>query len=111
MASRIPAATAEPITPVMLGAVACMIRKSWGSSRAPTIWQIRVESGTAETPVVPIIGLIFCFRNKFINLANAIPAAVARQNDPAPSTKILMKSPRVCRSPVVFNSIFSVAYI
>ncbi len=54
----------------------------------PTICTTRAESGTAETPAAPTSGLIFSVRNKFMNLANNTPPAVAMANDNAPSPKI-----------------------
>ena len=67
---KIPAATAEPITPATLGAIACINKKLCGSSSCPTICTTRAESGTADTPAAPTSGLILSLRNKFINLAN-----------------------------------------
>ena len=54
---RIPAATAEPITPATLGPMACISRKLEGFSLWPTFWETRAAIGTAETPAEPIRGL------------------------------------------------------
>ena len=42
-----PAATALPITPETLGAIACISRWLLGSSFMPSIWTTRALSGTA----------------------------------------------------------------
>ena len=52
--------------------------------------ETRAESGTAETPALPISGLILLpsLRNKLKNLTNKTPQVVAITNDNAPSKKI-----------------------
>jgi hypothetical protein len=69
--SRIPAATAEPITPATFGAIACISKWFDGSSRKPSICDTLALSGTAETPAEPIKGFILFSsdKNKFIDFA------------------------------------------
>src|SRR5690606_18866831 len=75
-ASRIPAATAEPITPATFGPMACISRKFCGLDSSPTLFETRAAIGTADTPADPIRGLILCWLNRFISLAISTPAAV-----------------------------------
>ena len=53
-----PAAMAEPITPATFGPIACISRKLFGLASAPTFWLMRAAMGTAETPALPIKGLM-----------------------------------------------------
>ena len=76
MVSRIPAATAEPITPATLGPMACIKRKLLGSAFCPSDWLTRAAIGTADTPAEPISGLIFSLEKRFMNLARSTPPAV-----------------------------------
>ena len=46
--SRIPAATAEPITPATFGPIACIRRKFVGSASAPTFWDTRAARDTCR---------------------------------------------------------------
>ena len=55
--SKRPAATALPITPATLGPIACMSKWFDGSYSSPITSDTRA-SGTADTPVLPIKGLI-----------------------------------------------------
>ena len=80
------------MTPATFGAMACMIKKFWGSSLAPTIWQTRAESGTADTPAAPMMGLILFLLKRFMALADNTPAAVAMAKAAAPRTKISKES-------------------
>ena len=52
--SRIPAATAEPITPATFGPIAWVSRWLDGSASSPTDSDTLAESGTADTPALPI---------------------------------------------------------
>lgn len=54
------------------------------------ICETRALSGTAETPALPIKGLILLpsLRNKFINFTNKIPPAVAMIKERAPNANI-----------------------
>ncbi len=79
---------ADPITPEILGAIACIKRKLDGSSFCPTIWTTLAESGTADTPAAPKSGFILCFKNMFIIFAKIKPDAVAIPKDIAPKTNI-----------------------
>ena len=91
---NIPAATAEPITPDTLGAIACISRWFDESYLRPSFCTTLALSGTADTPAAPTSGLILLpsLINKFITLANMIPPAVAIIKDKAPSTKINIDS-------------------
>ena len=92
--SRIPAATAEPITPATFGPIACISKQLVESYSKPITCEIRAESGTAETPALPINGLILLpFFKKILNILTKItPDAVAMMNDNAPRAKILIES-------------------
>src|SRR5690554_2818244 len=88
-ASRIPAATAEPITPATFGPMACISRKFCGLDSSPTLFDTRAAIGTADTPADPIRGLILLeVVNLFMILAMMTPAAVPMQNATIPSDKI-----------------------
>ena len=50
MLSKIPAATADPITPATLGPMACISRKFLGSALRPSVCETRAAIGTAEIP-------------------------------------------------------------
>ena len=68
--------------------MACMSRKLVGSACWPMTCTSRAEPGTADTPAAPSSGLIFCFRNRFMNLANSRPEAVAMLKATAPRAKM-----------------------
>jgi len=55
IANKMPAATAEQMTPATFGQIACINKKLPPSSLGPTICATRAESGTAETPAAPMI--------------------------------------------------------
>ena len=65
-----------------------------GSYSRPTTCEIRAESGTADTPALPINGLILLpfLRKRLKILTKITPDAVAMINDSAPRAKILMES-------------------
>jgi hypothetical protein len=88
--SRIPAATALPITPATFGPMACISKWLVLSYSNPTTCETLALSGTAETPAFPISGLILLpsLRNKLRNLTNSTPPVVAITNDAAPRIKI-----------------------
>ena len=56
-ASRIPPEMAVPKTPARFGPMACMIRKTCGFSRLPTICDTRAAIGTEAIPADPIRGI------------------------------------------------------
>ena len=92
---RIPAATAEPITPATFGAMAWVRRWLEGSASRPTVSETRAASGTAETPALPMRGLIFLpsGRNRFMNLAKLTPKVVAITKDARPRPKMRTERP------------------
>ena len=92
--SKIPAATAEPSTPATFGPIACINRLMVGSYSKPTVCEIRAASGTADTPELPINGLIlFSFgRMRLNNFTKRTPDVVAILNDRAPNMKINTES-------------------
>ena len=92
---RIPAATADPITPATFGAMACIRRWLFLSNSRPTFWDTRAASGTAETPAFPIRGLILfsSLQNKFMNFTNNTPHVVATMKEKRPNAKILTELP------------------
>ena len=92
MAIRIPAATAEPITPATLGPIACISRKLVGSVSAPTFWETRAAMGTADTPAEPIKGFTLPPVAIYMILPNRTPQAVPRQNAARPRITILLVS-------------------
>ena len=63
-----------------------------GSDSLPTISDTRALSGTADTPALPMSGLILCpsRQNKFMNFTNRTPQIVAMTKEIRPSTKIFM---------------------
>ena len=60
------------------------------SNSRPTTSETRALSGTAETPALPMSGLILLpsFRNRLKNFTNSTPPQVAITNEIAPSTKM-----------------------
>ena len=90
MISKIPAATAEPITPATFGPIACMRRKLLGSAFCPSDWLTRAAIGTADTPAEPISGLIFSLEKRFMNLAKSTPPAL-----PIPKAMIPIERMRI----------------
>ena len=86
--SKIPAATAEPITPATLGPIACMSKKLLGSSLNPSLCTTRAAIGTAETPAAPIIGLTLPLVITHMSLPPRTPKAVAKAKAIIPKAKI-----------------------
>ncbi len=75
-----PAAVAVPITPAILGPIACISKKFLGLACWPILWTTLAAIGTAETPAAPIIGLIFSLIKRFISLARVTPKAVEAEH-------------------------------
>ena len=92
--SNSPAATAEPMTPATFGAIACISRWLSLSNSRPTVSETLAESGTAETPALPISGFILCpsLRNRFINFAKSTPLNVAMTKEMRPSRIYIVES-------------------
>ena len=91
---KIPAATAEPMTPDTFGAMACISRWFDGLYFRPSTSETRAASGTADTPALPIRGLILLpsLQNRFISFAQHTPPKVATTNDAAPRQKMMSES-------------------
>ena len=87
-AKRIPAATAEPITPATLGPIACIKRKLPGLYCWPTVCDTRAAIGTADTPAEPISGLIFSLLKRFIIFAKITPDAEPNENATIPNVRM-----------------------
>ena len=73
-----------------MGAIACISRWFSGSASSPTVSDTRAASGTADTPALPMSGLILwpSLQKRFISLTKSTPQVVAMTNESSPRPKI-----------------------